>query len=49
MSCKANRLWLAVSAGLLNVSLKGPFRAADGKTNLEFQCWPGEDGSSQLG
>lgn len=30
--------WLSAQ-GCLSVSLKGPFRAEGGKTNLVFQCW----------
>ncbi|CAM9559982.1 unnamed protein product [Bubo scandiacus] len=40
-SFRANGLWVAVSTGLLE--------AEDGKIHLESQCWPAEEGNSQLG
>lgn len=40
---------LAVRQGSLNMSLKGFFRAENGKNHLDSQCWLGEDVNSQLG
>lgn len=44
-SLKADGLQLA---GSLSMSLKGLFRAEDGKIHLDSQSWLGEDGNSQL-
>lgn len=40
--------WLSLES-CLNLSLKGLFRAEDGKIHFESRCWPGEDTNSHLG
>lgn len=40
--------WLALES-CLNPSLKGLFRAEDGKIHFESRCWPGEGTNSHLG